>query len=312
MPRSRFLVIDLILEKVVASLTGCLALTTVAGAIQADDSWTSRQHAATAVFNVSARQVDSALPDVRLLAWIQNVVGIDAKIFPGGYSSLCENEPSFAAPPPNDDAPWNLCASLDASLSDGRQVAIAVSASVVRDSSRPGEWKALSAHLVAAYVVDPRPGPRQDDSLDVPVLRGLPRALALPIADWPHAELRISPGDLRLEPSSFRPGDRITVAVTVRNVGHEPARVHVTVTETPECSDIGGVLRELEGTVRAGQATTWRSEITAPNLPRWILGASVDLMPVTQIIQKYQMSSGSKGTSKLIGRRPSTKCSPSG
>jgi hypothetical protein len=176
-----------------------------------------------------------------------------------------------------------------------------------RPSDNPG-----TLHLAAAYIVDPRPGPRPDDSLDVPKLSDLPRALALPVTNWPHAELRVSPNDLRLEPKSFRPGDRITVAVTVRNIGHESARVRVSITEAPECSDIGGVLRELDGTVPAGQSTTWRSEITAPNLPRWILGARVDLMPVAQMIRKYEMSAGSKGTFKLIGRRPSTKCSPSG
>jgi hypothetical protein len=299
MPLTRF---------VFVGLAGCLALTNIGEAAQTEDSWVSRQHAAAAIFRVSARQVDPALPDVGLLTWLQNVVGDDAKVFPGGYSNPCQNVPTEAAPPLGADAPWSLCALVTASLNDGREVAIALAASVIRDLSKPGDWKVLSVHLFAAYVVDTRPGARLRDSLDVPTLGDLPQALALSVANWPHAELRIRADDLRVEPPSFRPGDQVTVVVTVRNIGAESAHVRLSIHGVPECTDIGFALRELEGTVPAGQAVTWRSQITAPNFSRWILGASADLLPVAQMIRKYEVTKGSKGAFKAIGPPSGKKC----
>ena len=196
---------------------------------------------------------------------------------------------------------------MNAKLSDERIVAIGLAASVVPDLDRPGEWNVTSVQLAGAYVVDGRPGPRYLDSLDVSSLSDLSRALSLPVDNWPHAELQITPADLRLEPESFGSGDHVTVVVTARNVGAELARVNVFIAKF-KCSDVGIVLGQTQGRIPAGQAMTWRFEIMAPEA-QWLLQANLDLVRVSQNILKYEKPDVHKGTSKVVG---ALKCGSAG
>jgi hypothetical protein len=165
--------------------------------------------------------------------------------------------------------------------------------------------------LSSAYVINERPGRRHLDSLDVASLHQLSDALAIPIARWPHAELQITQDDLRIEPTSFKPGDRVTVVVTVHNIGAESARVRVYLDGLPECSDVGFrlVIAPLSGKIPAGKQMTWRADITVPDLTRWWVHASAEVLPVAQMIRKYEVTNLMKGTLKAIGPLPFRKCS---
>jgi hypothetical protein len=180
----------------------------------------------------------------------------------------------------------------------------------VLDSRRPSEWNPDSARVASIYVVDGRPGPRHLDTLDVATLHDLPSALAMPVSRWPHAELRITPQDLHLEPSSFKAGDKVTAVVTVHNVGGESARVRLYINGRPECSDVAPALSpEVSGVIAAGKSMTWRTEIVIPNFTRWYLGATTELLRAAQMFLKYEITNVSKGTAIPIGPRPFTKCS---
>jgi hypothetical protein len=205
-------------------------------------------------------------------------------------------------------AVWNFCAEAMATTSDGRIVTVALDASVVRDRAQASEWKPISARFRAAYIIDTRPGPMDHDSLDVPNLSALKNALLIPVARWPHAELRIVDDEIRVEPSSFKAGDRVTVYVTVHNVGAESARVFLYIGGVAECSDLGMGLAEAKGEIPAGQATTFRSEVRVPDLLRWWLAARAELMSIKQMIRKYEMTRVMKGAEKPIGPGPFKKC----
>jgi hypothetical protein len=296
--------------RVAMALTGALSVTAGVSILratetsQAEDGWARFQRATTAVFSINARLLDPALPDAPFLEWLQNAVGRDSKVWIGGYNS-CDGDGWTTTPPSNPETPWNVCAQMTATLSDDRSVSIALAASVVPDRDRPGDWRPSAARLSSAYVLDGR-----RDSLDVPTLHQLPETLAIPVGRWPHAELQITQEDLRIEPTSFKAGDRVTVVVTVHNVGAELARVRVAVGGAPECSDIGNLLTApLSGKISAGEQMTWRVEITVPDWPRWWLSALADLMPVSQMIRKYQMTPVTKSASKPIGPLPFRTCS---
>jgi hypothetical protein len=51
-----------------------------------------------------------------------------------------------------------------------------------------------------------------------------------------------------------------------------------------------------------------RSEIKAPDLPRRRLDATTELLPVAQMIRKYELTPECKGTFKQIGPGPFKKC----
>jgi hypothetical protein len=294
----------------IASLTvaAFLAICKAGEPAQAEAAWERRQRADAAVVAVSASLIDPALPDTPFFQWLQNTVGQDGEVKIGGYNS-CEDGGWTAVPPSNPGIPWNVCTQVTAFLRDGRSVSIALAASVVPDMNRPGEWKPRAARLGSAYVIDGRPGPHHMDSLDVANLHELSDALAIPVSRWPHAELQVM-DDLRLEPDSFKPGDRVTAIVTVRNVGAASARIRLLISGLPECSDIGFSLSPaVEGTIPPGQTVTLRSEITVPDLPRWWLRASTELLPVAQMIRKYEVTGVMKGTGKPIGPGPFKQCS---
>jgi hypothetical protein len=275
---------------------------------QAEGAWERLQRAHAAALTIRASLIDPALPDASFFQWLQNTVGEGGEVRMGGYNP-CEGVVGTAAPPSNPDNPWNVCAQVTAFLRDGRSVSIALAASVVPDMNRPGEWIPRSARLGSAYVIDGRPGPRRLDSLDVSNLHELSDALAIPVSRWPHAELQVM-DDLRLEPASFKPGHRVTAIVTVRNVGAASARIRLLISGLPECSDIGFSLSPaVEGTIPPGQTVTLRSEITVPDLPRWWLRASTELLPVAQMIRKYEGTGVMKGTGKPIGPGPFKQCS---
>ena len=90
MPLTRFVLVRPFLVRTVACLATCLLLTTIGEAAQTEDAAAKWQHANAAVFDVSARRIDSSLPDVAFLTWVKNVVGDDSKVFPGGYQNPCE------------------------------------------------------------------------------------------------------------------------------------------------------------------------------------------------------------------------------
>jgi len=271
-----------------------------------EEIWSARQQADAAALSLSARLVDTALPDLPFTAWFATVVG-DAKTYNGG--PICQDIPYDSTWLADPTRAWNFCAETMATLSDGRMVTVALDASVVRDPSQPSVWKPISARFRAAYIIDTRPSRRRFDSLDVPNLSALKDALLLPVARWPHAELRIAADDIRVEPASFEPGDRVTVFVTVHNVGTESARVRLDVGGAPECSDLGFILAEVRGEIPAGRAVTLRSEVKVPDFPRWWLQASAMLLPLKQTIQKYEITQVAKQAVKPIGAAPFKKCS---
>ena len=290
------------------TVAACLTMCKAGETAQAEGAWERLQRANAAAVTISASRIDPALPDTPFLQWLQNTVGEAGEVRMGGYNP-CEGVGGPAAPPKNPDNPWSVCAQVTAFLRDERSVSVALAASVVPDVNRPGEWIPRSARLGSAYVIDGRPGPHRLDSLDVPSLHELSDALAIPVSRWPHAELQVM-DDLRIEPASFNPGDRVTVIVTVRNVGVASARILLHIGGRPDCSDIGFyVSPSVDGTIPPGQAVTLRSEITAPDLPRWWLHASTELLPVAQMIRKYEKTGELKGTAKPIGPGPFKKCS---
>jgi hypothetical protein len=275
------------------TVAACLTMWKAGETAQAEEARVRSQRANAAAVSMSASRIDPALPDAPFLQWLQNAVGEGADIRMWG-DSACEGDGWTSAPSGNPTLPWNVCARVTAILRDGRNVSIALAASVVPDVNRPGEWRPATARLASVYVIDARPGPHGFDSLDVASLHELPAALEIPVSRWPHAELRVM-DDLRLEPASFKPGDR--------------ARIRLHIGGLPECSDLGLVVAApMESTIPAGQAVTLRSEIKAPDLPRWWLQATTELLPVAQMIRKYELTREWKGTSKQIGPGPFKKC----
>ena len=147
-------------------------------------------------------------------------------------------------------------------------------------------WRAFSVALANAFIVDEH----NRDSLDVQWLQDLPAALRRPPKQWPHADLRMSQRDLRIEPATAKPGEHAIVTVTVRNVGADLARVRVSVSGSAPCSDIGQWLGDLSGKIPPGQTWTSRAQIIVPAVGNtWLLSASVELMPVTQFIGKQDV-----------------------
>jgi hypothetical protein len=289
------------------TVAACLTICKSGETAQAEEAWVRSQRANAAAVSISASRIDPALPDAPFLQWLQNAAGEGADVRMWGDSS-CEGDGWTSAPPANPALPWNVCARVTAILRDGRNVSIALAASVVQDVNRPGEWRPATARLASAYVIDARPGPHGFDSLDVASLHELPAALEIPVSRWPHAELRVM-DDLRLEPASFKPGDMVTAVVTVQNIGAAPARIRLHIGGLPECSDLGFVVAApMESTIPAGQAVTLRSEIKVPDLPRWWLDATTELLPVAQMIRKYELTREWKGAFKPIGPGPFKKC----
>jgi hypothetical protein len=289
------------------TVAACLTMWKAGETAQAEEAWTPQQRAQAAAVSISASIIDPALPDAPFLQWLQNTVGDGGEVRMGGYN-WCEGDGWTSVPPASPDLSWSVCARVMASYRDGRTVSIALAASVVADVNRPGEWRPATARLDSAYVIDARPGPHGFDSLDVASLHELPAALKIPVSRWPHAELRVM-DDLRLEPASFKPGDLVTAIVTVRNIGAAPARIRLHIGGLPECSDLGLIVAApVEGTIPPGQAVTLRSEVKAPDLPRWWLDATAELLPVAQMIRKYEVTGEWKNTMKPIGPGPFKKC----
>jgi hypothetical protein len=275
-----------------------------------NDAWETLQRAKTGALSISAHLIDPALPDVPFLDWLQNTVGSDGRVSMGGYSS-CGRGVRSARPPDDFETPWNVCALVTVTLPDDRTVSLALAASVVRDRDRQGEWKPRGAHLTNAYVVDGRPGPRHLDSLDVASLPELSRALTIPVASWPHADLRVAPEDLRIEPPSFEARQRVSVVVTIHNVGSASARARLNVQGRPQCSEFTATApgAAVDGDVPARGAVTFRLAMTTPDAPRWLLEAHVEVLPAAQMIRKYDASGPViKGAAKAIGPHPFPTC----
>jgi hypothetical protein len=100
----------------------------------------------------------------------------------------------------------------------------------------------------------------------------------------------------------------MSLTIRVRNTGNDNARVRVSVSRVPECSDIGGRLGSQDGRIPAGGTSTWHFESYAPYETRWYLMVNAELLPVSQSVLKYEATVHNNNAGIRIGPWPFRKC----